>query len=126
MRSAAYRAAILLGLALALAACGGSDDGTPLGSAVSGLCEARDEAAGGDLDAADAAFQDRSHGELHRLVERVQERDRAAAADVLETMERVEAGLEGGDGAEMAGLFEDLEDAVRGAAVALGEDVPEC
>ncbi len=59
-------------------------------------------------------------------MERVQERDRAAAADVLETMERVEAGLEGGDGAEMAGLFEDLEDAVRGAAVALGEDVPEC
>lgn len=124
MRYASYRAAVSLGLALALAACG--SNGTPLASAVSGLCEARDEAAGGDLEAADAAFQNRSHGELHRLVERAQGRDRAAAADVLEAKERVEAGLEEGDGAEMASRFEDLEAAVRSAALVLGEDVPEC
>lgn len=120
------RAVLPLSLALALAACGGSSDGTPLASAVSGLCEARDQATGGDLDAADTAFQDRSHGELHRLVERVQERDRAAAADVLEAMERVESALGEDNGAEMATLFEELLTATRVAALALEEDVPEC
>ncbi len=114
--------------AASLVACGPADErASALAAAVDGLCRARDAAAARDIGAADATFQDRSHAELHRLVERVQDRDRAAAAAVLEAMERVESGLrDAGDPADVAAALEQLLTATRGAAAELETEVPEC
>lgn len=63
-------------------------------AALRGLCDAREELVGDDVEAAGAAFFDRSHAPLHDITDRLAERNRAAAADLLEAKEAVESGFE--------------------------------
>lgn len=120
----------LVGVSLVLAACGGGADATPstpVGTAVAGLCDARDAAGGGEVDRAEATFLDRSHDEMHRLAAEVAEADRTAAARLLEAKQLVESAFRSDEGAgRIAGLLEDLLAAARGAAAQLDEEVPEC
>ena len=133
----------IVSAALSLAACsgyGGSDHATtppplPSGSlgvvtsaaavaAVEGLCSVRDAA---DAPAAKATFYDRTHQELHVIAAATEERDRQAAASLLEAMQRVEAELEH---PPLPGGFSDdvetLVEATRGALESIGLDAPAC
>jgi hypothetical protein len=65
------------------------------------LCSARDVAAH-DPGAAATTFTDDVHGPLHEFADALSEKDRAAAADVLETKQRVEAVLAQGNNPEDA------------------------
>jgi hypothetical protein len=58
---------------------------------VSALCGMRRDT---DRDTANAVFYDRAHGTLHALAAAAEDIDRAAAGQVLVTMQRVEADLQ--------------------------------
>jgi hypothetical protein len=143
MRGRRESAAWVVAAALALTACGGnggSDQVTtppalPSGSlgvvttdaavaTVQGLCDVRDAP---DAPAAKAAFYDRTHQELHVIAAATEERDRPAAASLLEAMQRVEAELErlllpAGFSADV----DSLVGATRGALASIGLDAPGC
>jgi len=113
-------------LAIALAACG--DDSSPAPSsrwtrAVAGLCAAAGQARGGDVDDARATFFDQSHDDLHELADEVAGDDRAAAAELLEAKEAVEADLEDSS-ASLPDDLDTLVDATRTAVRATGATVP--
>lgn len=134
--------ATLLVLALVPAACGsggngGNEDRSPPPSgalgpvtparaaeAVLGLCELVAETG---LAPAEATFLDRSHATLHVIAAATEERDRGAAAGLLEAKQRVEADLAG---EELPPGFPDdvrgLIGATRAALEAIGLDAPEC
>ena len=91
----------IVAVAAAISAVAGRNDGLSqparepsFGSARDGVCRAGEAARQGDPVGARAAFFDRSHQPLHELAAVTQERDRAAAARLLEAKERVESGLE--------------------------------
>ena len=133
----------IVSAALSLAACsgyGGSDHVTtspppPSGSlgvvtsaaavaAVEGLCGVREAA---DAPAAKTTFYDRTHQELHVIAAATEERDRQAAASLLEAMQRVEAELEHpplpqGFSADVETLVEATREALR----SIGLDAPAC
>jgi len=142
MRGRRRGGVLALSASLFLAACGGGYGGDastpsplPSGSlgvvtpdaaaaAVQGLCDVRDAP---DAPAANAAFYDRTHQELHVIAAATEERDRQAAGALLEAMQRVEAELErhllpGGFSADV----EALAGATRGALDSIGLDVPGC
>jgi len=87
---------------VAIMAFSGADDrptgegGTrsAFGSARTALCQSADAARQGDARRARVVFFDRVHDPLHELAAAAQERDRGAAARLLEAKERVETGLE--------------------------------
>jgi hypothetical protein len=131
----------LLAVALVVAACG-SDGGAnqdpsvaPSGAlglvtaeaaatSVRGLCDLRTET---DRAEAEATFLDRSHETLHVIAAATEERDRNAAADLLEAKQRVEADLAGADlppdfAADVGALIE----ATRAALEAIGLNAPTC
>jgi hypothetical protein len=130
-----------LAFALVVAACGSDGggnevpSGAPSGSlgpvtvqaaaeAVRGLC---DLASTTDLVEAEAIFLDRSHETLHVIAAATEERDRNAAADLLEAKQRVEADLAETDlppdfAADVGALIE----ATRAALEAIGLDGPSC
>lgn len=136
--------AATLAAATFLAACGSSDapsDGPsptgPSGSlgvvteeaaraAVRGLCEMQGERSS-DLEAANAAFFNESHEELHVIAAATEVVDRAAAGRLLVTKERVESDLARShlpdsfvpDVAELIG-------ATLAALEAIDVDVPAC
>jgi len=96
-------------------------------SIVPALCRARDSAR---TDAGDSRriFLDEGHAPLHVLADEVATTDRAAAADLLEAKQAVEADLE-----EEAIVTNDLErdlqaliDATIAASTALGEEAGTC
>jgi len=131
----------LLASALVAAACGsdGGGNGNPstppsgaLGpvtavaatGAVRGLCDLRTAT---DRAEAEATFLDRSHETLHVIAAATEARDRAAAADLLEAKQRVEADLAGADlppdfAADVGALIQ----ATRAALEAIGLDAPAC
>jgi hypothetical protein len=142
MRGRRRGGVLALSAALSLAACGGGYGGDastpsplPSGSlgvvtpgaaaaAVQGLCDVRDAP---DAPAANAAFYDRTHQELHVIAAATEERDRQAAGVLLEAMQRVEAELErpllpG----EFSADVEALAGATRAALDSIGLDVPAC
>lgn len=63
---------------------------TVLTDAVGALCEAREQALGGNQPAARATFFDRSHDPMHTLARALEDVDRADAARLLEAKEQVE------------------------------------
>ena len=131
----------LFAFALVVAACGsggGANEdpsGAPSGAlgpvtaeaaaeAVRGLCDLRTAT---DHAEAEATFLDRSHETLHVIAAATEERDRNAAADLLETKQRVEADLAGADlppdfAADVGALIE----ATRDALEAIGLDALAC
>lgn len=122
-------AAALLALTLAAGACGGAG-GKGAGrydAVIEALCEAEAAGEAGDATAAEAAFEDRAHDGLHALAAEVQERDRAAAARLLEAKQAVESALRGGGPApDLGALLGDLEEAARAALGALEMEVVGC
>lgn len=79
-----------------LAACGASGQ-TSAGRSplIQSLCAAREDAARGDQTGANREYYDHAHQPLHELAADLQRRDRAAAARLLETHQRVEDDLGG-------------------------------
>jgi hypothetical protein len=88
-------AALVLAAALVLSACEGDPPPAPDRredrwlAAVDGLCGALTSAQ--DPEAAEGAFQDRSHATLHEIADELQKADRQAAAKLLEAKNLVEA-----------------------------------
>jgi hypothetical protein len=134
---------LLVGVAIALTACGGgsSDRPTPSGSplasgalgvvtpdaaerTVTALCDLR---AIRDPDAANATFFDDAHQELHVIAGATTDVDRGAAGALLVTMQRVEADLEA---TSLPANFGADVEALRAATVralrAVGLGVPGC
>lgn len=131
----------LLAFTLVVAACGSDGGGNedpsraPSGALGTVTAEAAAEAARGlcelgsatDRAEAEATFLDRSHETLHVIAAATEERDRNAAADLLEAKQRVEADLAGADlppdfAADVGALIE----ATRSALEAIGLDAPVC
>jgi hypothetical protein len=116
-------ASVVATLAFATACDGNGGDSSRWSATVAGLCTAADQVRTGDTSDARRTFFDESHDTLHRLADDVTERDRAAAATLLEAKERVEAGLE----AESPTLPDDLDAlvaATRAAVRVTGDSVP--
>jgi hypothetical protein len=127
--------ALLSGLGLLAAACGGEDEPTASGSlgpvtqadadrAVLALCETAEAT---DLAAAAAPFHNRAHQTLHAIAAATEGRDRAAAAGLLAAKQRVEADLAETD--LPPGFADDVEallGATRAALDAIGLDAPAC
>ena len=100
----------------------GADHGE-YGDMFHALCDAR-ELAEDDREAASTTFDDEAHGPLHGFADDVAQEDRAAAAAVLETKQRVEAiiEIEGDPGPALGELIEAVEDAFP----AVGEEGLTC
>lgn len=109
---------------LAAFACGGGDDGPIRSGRFAGVhsevCAARASAADGDLETAQATFDD-VHVGLHDLAAAAGEEDRAVAARLLEAKQRVEAGL---DETSLAGLVAPTAEAVRATGGAAPDSCP--
>jgi hypothetical protein len=120
--------AIAVGILAVVAWNGGGDATSPAADTHAGLCEAMEVARNDDVEAARAAFYDRSHDGLHELAADANEVDPAAAAGLLEAKFRVEAMLdESPDPAELTAALDTLADATAGAAEVVGEgDVNGC
>lgn len=108
------------------------DDGAPAprvepshryATAYGGLCSARLAAASGDVSGARRIFFDRSHQPLHELAAQAADRDRAAAARLLEAKEAAEAGFERAS-PRLVSELNQLLDAAAVAIDAVGEPVP--
>lgn len=102
--------------------------GSPAGpegayGAYAGLCAAHASALSGDLDDAEKIFHDAAHEPLHELSKDAQEKDRAAAARLLEAKGRVESGFENGE-RRIARDIAPLLVATREAISAAGEPRP--
>ncbi len=93
--SVGRRTACGVALLFVVTGCGDGSDGSeepdPL---VAELCQAVEDAAGADVDAARAQFTDRAHQPLHELAAEVTQVDRTLAARLLEAKEQVEADLD--------------------------------
>ena len=115
-------------LALTLVACSDAsreDTGLEgrLAGASQGLCDAQAHASRSDVARAAAVFNAEVHAFLHELAADLQETDRAAAADLLEAKQRVEAALVAparANAKEVVTLLVDLERALAAAAEAAG------
>ena len=120
--------ALLAGIALAVALTGCGDDGSSAPAsrwarAVAGLCAAARHARAGDVDDARTTFFDQSHDDLHQLADETAGDDRAAAANLLEAKETVEADLEDSSGS-LADDLDILVETTRAAIRATGAPVP--
>lgn len=96
-------------------------------AAVTGLCEARRVAAS-DPDEALRLFQDEAHVPLHDLAAEVGERDRAAAAALLEAKQTVESEVENEplEGDALEADLDDLLDATVSGLAAIEVEAPTC
>jgi hypothetical protein len=122
--SIAVVAAVVIALVLSRSTDDSAGPVTPVGRAHAGVCTAAALARNGDAEGAKRTFFDESHQPLHDLATAAAERDRGAAARLLEAKEKVESDLTAGSGP----LADDLEElAVRtaAAATAAGERAPE-
>jgi hypothetical protein len=97
--------------------------------AFQGLCDAATLAQAGEVQPAADMFQDRSHEYLHELADRLSMTDRAAAARLLESKERVEAAIADPSTAsppQVSALITALEAELASAAQTLGMSRPVC
>lgn len=97
---------------------------SPAARAHAGVCTAMALARDGDREGARRTFFDESHEPLHELAAAAAERDRGAAARLLEAKEKVESDLTGGS----ASLADDLGRLATRTATAIttaGDAAPE-
>lgn len=108
---------------------GGPEPGPPsrFAASIDALCEARVEAAAGDIAGAEATFFDSAHGPLHELAAEAGEADREKAASLLEAKFAVEQAFRDEVAApELAQALERLRAAAADAAGAIGETLEPC
>lgn len=125
---------IVLAAVLVLSGCAPSSPATPPDArndrwldAVLGLCDSVSRASGNDVQGAEGAFVDRSHGPLHEIAAEVQGVDRPLAADLLVAKNRVEEDFRSGaDSGALLTDFRALLDATANALTALELEVPPC
>ncbi len=106
-----------------------TSEGTgPEGYALIALCSVQTDLEGGDIERAEATFEDEVHETLHELADALQEVDREAAADLLVAKSEVEARFArpAVRGAAQARAVGRLIDAMRGAMTVLELDQPAC
>jgi DNA primase len=96
--------------------------GARLRAAVVSLCEARAEE---DPREVERLFIDRAHAQMHLLAQALDDDHRRRAAELLETMQRVEADLSGNSAAVSSSLSELIQAAAKGLT-ALSIDPPTC
>jgi hypothetical protein len=138
MRPAVRAVALAGAAALLLAACGsgGGESPTPAGATrlvepataevtVLGLCQVRQQAQSDPI-TAEVTFYDRSHEGLHLIAGAVEVVDRAAAARLLQTKQRVESDLMAGGSPSLPSDVDVLLEATRDALAALGLEAPAC
>jgi hypothetical protein len=92
-------------------------------NAVDGLCQTAATLRQEGPSAAIDRFVDQTHGYLHELIDRVEPLDRAAAAELLETKQRVEIALRDPSfygKKEVAKRFTDLHNAMARAGAVVG------
>jgi hypothetical protein len=101
---------------------------TALDRAADAICAATDAARRGDLGEAERVFEDRAHASLHDLAERAARRDRAAAGQLLQAKQRVEAAFAAeADPEELADLLIALRSKMVEAGRSIGTRLaPEC
>lgn len=95
--------------------------------AVDGLCDSRQDLADGNVAPATESFFDSAHAPLHEIADRLSDRDRAAAADLLEAKQAFEAGIEANEGS--VSLSRGLDRLIIATVVGLNEldvDVTGC
>jgi hypothetical protein len=114
---------VVAALAFVAACDGDGGDSSRWSATVAGLCTAADQARSGDTTDARRIFFDESHDTVHRLADRASERDRGAAALLLEAKEEVEAGLDDAS-PSLATDLDALVDATRAAVRVTGDPVP--
>jgi hypothetical protein len=125
---------VALFVALSLAACteeegaqAGGAEVNRLQAASQGLCDAQVEASRGRLRDAREIFDAETHAYLHELAARLQETDRAVAAELLEAKQRVEAAFRSArDPTGLEELLVALQRALGDAAEAAGLPAPLC
>jgi hypothetical protein len=93
-----------------------------LRAAVDALCEASAEE---DPDVVERIFFDRAHAQMHVLAQELENGHRRRAAELLEAMQRVEAGL-AGDAESAAPSMDALIRAASQGLTALSIDPPTC
>jgi hypothetical protein len=93
-----------------------------LRAAVVALCETRAEE---DLDVVEMIFFDRAHAQMHVLAQELENGHRRRAAELLEAMQRVEAGLTG-NAATVAASMDALIRAAAKGLTALSIEPPTC
>jgi hypothetical protein len=128
------RSIVVLFVALSVAACtdeaGGDADGAEvdrLQAASQGLCDAQVEASRGRVRDAREIFDAETHAYLHELAARLQETDRAVAAQLLEAKQRVEAAFRSArDPTGLDELLVSLQRELGDAADAAGLPAPLC
>jgi hypothetical protein len=115
---------LLIALSVLAASCGGTAapaQRDPHLLAAEALCRAVDEAGRGRPEEAARSFQDGAHDYLHQLAPRVADRDRAAAAGLLEAKARVEQAIGGSAGGdELLQALTELVAAFDRAAATVG------
>lgn len=118
-------------LCAALTACAGgspsaaADEGPPDWFAA--LCAAGGLAADGDVPGADRIFYNDAHEALHALARDLSESDRAAAAQLLQSKQSVESGLEEEPPAgDLPARFDDLLTATQDGLTTDGTPVDGC
>lgn len=121
--------ALLAVIVVAMVADRSDDDSSrpvatsPAARAYSGVCTAASLARGGDREGARRAFFNESHEPLHELATAAAERDRGAAARLLEAKERVESDLTGAS-RSLADDLDSLAATTAAAMTASGETAP--
>ncbi len=126
---------VVTSLATLLAAGCGADgragasaaDG-PEADALLALCRVAASLADGEVDVAEATFEDGAHETLHEVAHELEEVDRAAAATLLEAKAKVEAGFASAD-PDPAALRADVQGLVAAFAhslAALDVAAPSC
>jgi hypothetical protein len=93
-----------------------------LRAAVVALCETRAEE---DLDVVEMIFFDRAHAQMHVLAQELENGQRRRAAELLEAMQRVEAGLAGSAATVTASMDALIRAAAKGLT-ALSIEPPTC
>jgi hypothetical protein len=103
-------------------AVAGGASAAQLRAAVVGLCAARAEE---DPDVVERIFFDRAHAQMHVLAQELENGHRRRAAELLESMQKVEVGLAGNADT----VFPSMDELTRAAATgltALSIDPPSC
>lgn len=115
---------LLFGVTAFVIRTASTEEGGRYATAYAGLCQSHESAVAGEIDDAARLFHDTAHEPLHELSAEAEQRDRSAAARLLEAKAKVEAAFERDD----KGVARQLAALLRVASEAItvaGEETPD-